>query len=257
MNEPWNIKSDDSRKADSKPNFIIFCEDEVSEFHYFKYFETPKIQVNTIKKQKSKMDNVFNAINYCEKNGLMEYLNGLLCLQCEETQVWCVYDRDIEENQSEINKSNTSFDESIETAKNKGFKVAWSNDAFELWILLHFEEIDFENTQFKNRKKYYERLSEIFRTLQNPNNDLIKALNHNSFSYKKDLKSENNFRNIVRPEIVGKTKIAIERAKKLEEHFRSPNIPNHDKAPCTLVHHLIEELIRTGGKKIYYFKNFN
>ena len=43
MDEPWNIKKEDTRQADSKPNFIIFCEDEVSEPIYFKYFETEKI----------------------------------------------------------------------------------------------------------------------------------------------------------------------------------------------------------------------
>ena len=39
MKEPWNIKEDDTRTADSLPIFIIFCEDEVSEPIYFKYFE--------------------------------------------------------------------------------------------------------------------------------------------------------------------------------------------------------------------------
>jgi DNA-binding transcriptional ArsR family regulator len=250
MIEPWNIKKEDTRQADSLPTFIIFCEDEVSEPVYFKYFETPLIKVNPIKKQNSKMDNVLKTIYYCEKNDLMVYNEGISHLNCENTQIWCVFDRDLEESDEKILKGNISFDESIETAKTKGFKVAWSNDAFEFWVLLHFEEINLSDEIYKNREKYYDRLTEIFKTLPNPNVDLIKAKKHTSFKYEKDCKHENNFRNIVRNEIVSKTKVAIKRAKKLEEYFSKLNIPNHEKSPCTLVHHLVEALISFGGKEI-------
>lgn len=239
MIEPWNIKKEDTRKADSLPTFIIFCEDEVSEPIYFQYFETSRIKVNPIKNQKSKIDNVFKAICYCEKNGLMESKDGLLCLQSDLAQVWCVFDRDIESNDSEIQKGNISFDESIETAINKGFKVAWSNDAFELWVLLHFEDVDLANENFKQRKTYYDKLTDIFKSAANPNQDLVDALKHQSFSYKQDFKHENNFRNIVRNEIIGKTKEAIIRAVHLEEYHATVNIHNHDKSPCTMVHHLV------------------
>ena len=52
MEEPWNLKEDDSRTADSLPTFVIFCEDEVSESTYLKYFETSLIKVNLIERQK-------------------------------------------------------------------------------------------------------------------------------------------------------------------------------------------------------------
>jgi hypothetical protein len=250
MNKPWDIKQEDTRQADSLPTFIIFCEDEVSEPIYFKYFETKIIKVNTIKNQKGKIDNVFKAICHCQDEGLMEPNDGLFYLQSEDTQVWCVFDRDIEDNSSKIKLGNISFDEAIKTAESNGFKVAWSNDAFELWVLLHFEDVDLENKNYKKRLTYYDRLTDIFKSLPNPNIDLVKALKHKSFSYKQDLKHENNFRYIVRNEIISKTKDAIKRAKVLEEHHKTANIHNHKKSPCTLVHHLIEELIRLGGKKI-------
>lgn len=248
MNEPWNIKSEYTRQADSLPTFIIFCEDEISEPIYFKYFETSLIKVNLIKNQKSKFANVRKAISYCETNELMVIKDGLLSLQSENTQVWCVYDRDVEETNEKIKLGNIDFDEAIEIAKAKGFNVAWSNDSFELWILLHFESIDISNVLFKNRETYYERLTDIFKSLTNPNQDLVNALKHPTFSYKQDFKHENNFRNIVRTEIIGKTNDAIARAKELEKYHSAYNIPNHDKSPCTLVHHLVEELIRLGGK---------
>jgi hypothetical protein len=249
MIEPWNIKQEDTRQADSLPTFIIFCEDEVSEPFYFSYFETPLIKVNPIKNQKSKIDNVLNAIEYCDKYGLMELKDNLLCLQNKEIQVWCVFDRDIETNVSEIPKHNISFNMSIDNAIRSGFKVAWSNDAFELWILLHFEDIDVMNENYKSRKTYYERLTEIFKSLPLPNEDLSKALSHQSFSYKKDCKSKNNFKDIVLNEIVSKTEYAIKRAKILEEYHNASTKPDHEKSPCTLVHHLVEELIILGRKE--------
>ena len=32
--------------------------------------------------------------------------------------------------------------------------------------------------------------------------------------------------------------------------FSSPNLAEHEKSPYTLVHHLVEELIKYGGKEI-------
>lgn len=249
MSNPWDIKSDDSRKEDSLPTFIIFCEDKVSEPIYFKYFETAKIKVIPIGPQKDKIANVFNAIKYCIDNGYMETRDGVSQLICENPMIWCVYDRDIEVSATKNQIDNISFNESIEIAKAKGFNVAWSNDAFELWVLLHFEDVDVNNDVYKHRQAYYNRLNEIFKALPDPNADLVKALNYKSFTYEVTFKHEDNFRNIVRPEIVSKTSDAIERAKRIEAHFADKDILNHQKAPCTMVHHLVEELIRLGGKE--------
>jgi hypothetical protein len=250
MSNPWEIKQSDKRVANTLTTFIIFCEDEVSEPLYFKFFETSKIKVNPIRNQKSMMDNVVNAICHCKENNLFEEADGKLCVCKEGNQVWCVFDRDLEETQAKQKKGNVLFDESIKTALSKGIKLAWSNDSFELWELLHFESVDFELTENKNRQTYYNKLTEIFRKLQNPNEDLLKVLKYKGYSYKESLKRENNFRNIVRPEIVKNTRIAIERAKELESKYSSQNISEHEKSPYTLVHHLVEELIKYGEKKI-------
>jgi hypothetical protein len=246
MSNPWDIKSDDSRIEDFRSNFIIFCEDSVCEYHYFKYFKTSQIDINIIGNQKSKIINVEKAIEYCKENGLMEDDH----LDKDDTLVWCVFDRDIEESKRRNQFENDFFNDSIEIANTKGLRVAWSNDAFELWILLHFEDIDVNDETFRHRNAYYDRLTETFKSISNPNTYLEKVQKHASFSYTNDLKNATRFVNIVRPEIVGKISIAIERAKRIEAHFANKNIPNHEKAPCTMVHHLVEELIRLGGKEI-------
>jgi hypothetical protein len=250
MSNPWEIKQSDERIADSLPTFIIFCEDEVCEPIYFKFFETSKIKVNPIRNQKSMMDNVVNAICHCQENDLLEKTKDKLCVCRDGNQVWCVFDRDFEETEQKQIRGNVLFDESIKTAESNGIRLAWSNDAFELWILLHFEAIDFSDPENKKRQKYYDRLTDIFRNLTNPNADLLKVLRYAGYNYKENLKSENNFRNIVRTEIVKNTKIAIERAKDLESKYAQLSISNHEKSPFTLVHYLVEELIKYGGKEI-------
>jgi len=97
------------------------------------------------------------------------------------------------------------------------------------------------------RKTYFDILTNIFNNLPFKNEDFIKVLKH-KFSYKDDFKHQTNFTNIVLPEILKKTNIAIENAKKLEQHFEKQDIPNHQKSPCTLVHHLVNELLILGKK---------
>lgn len=119
-----------------------------------------------------------------------------------------------------------------------------------MWILLHFEDVDYKDILNKERITYYNKLTEIFKGLENPNTDLVRCLNRPNFYYKDHLKSEENFRTIVRPEMLPNTAQAIARAKLLEAHFNQPNLQNHEKAPCTLVYKLVEELVRLGGKNI-------
>lgn len=50
----------------------------------------------------------------------------------EYEQVWCVFDKD--------NFKANDFNSAINLAESNGFKVAYSNQAFEYWLLLHFED---------------------------------------------------------------------------------------------------------------------
>ena len=71
MSNAWDLKADDNRTSDSLYTFVIFCEDEISEYHYFKWFETSLIKVNVIRKQKSMLTNIKKAITYCTENGIL------------------------------------------------------------------------------------------------------------------------------------------------------------------------------------------
>jgi hypothetical protein len=49
-------------------------------------------------------------------------------------EVWCVFDMDVKRGADEF----ADFDNAISKALQLGYKIAYSNDAFELWFYLHF-----------------------------------------------------------------------------------------------------------------------
>ncbi len=163
-------------------------------------------------------------------------------------EIWCVFDRDKIPDGSKPDAADTEFDKSIELAELHGIKVAWSNDAFELWVLLHFIEVAVDNPDYQKRNVYYSELTKIFKEQPNPNEELMKCLKYAKFNYKESLKSENNFRDIVRLEMVKYTETAIKRAIALEKHHENKGSYYHLKTPCTQMHHLVMKLIETGKK---------
>ncbi len=62
-------------------------------------------------------------------------------------QIWCVFDKD--------DFPNHNFDNAIQRAKSNDLKLAYSNEAFEIWFLLHFE---FYNNPIP-RQDYKEKLT--------------------------------------------------------------------------------------------------
>jgi len=243
--QPWEFDLA-KREADTKPLFIIFCEDEVSEPYYFESFRSENIEINAIGGQKQGMQNVFKAIEYCEKNGLLEGEGDKEKLIESNIKIWCAFDRD------EGTISSVDFREAIRTAERRGFGAAWSNDNFELWILLHFQDIDPDLPKNKERKTYYKCLTEIFKNLPEQNEFMSKKTSHQKFTYKKSFKWKPNFIQFVLPFLKEKKRrnLALQHAKTLEAFHATPNKPNHEKAPCTTVHHLVEELLKFGGKEI-------
>ena len=172
--------------------------------------------------------------------------DALEMVRPDNVTIWCVFDMDNEQNTNI--KKEVEFQTSIELAESKGLKVAWSNDAFELWILLHFQDVD-ASEKYKCRTTYYEELTAIFSNLPEKNERLLKALSHASFNYKQDLKSERNFKEVVIPELGKSLSNAIERAEKLEEYYTQQGITDIIKqAPSTKVHRLVKELLKAGKK---------
>lgn len=173
--------------------FLIVCEGEETEPNYFRSFRVPKdvIDVRGLGKDPSQL--VEAAIEIRDNEG-------------DYDQVWCVFDRD--------SWTKQNFNQAIKYAQNKDIKIAYSNEAFELWYLLHF---DYRDTAM-SRTKYRTALTK----------KLNKKYEKNSKTIYEDLET-------IQPQ-------AIKNAEKLLEQYNPPN-PADDN-PSTTVHLLVEELNR-------------
>jgi RloB-like protein len=235
--EPWEIKIDDNRKEDSTKVFIIFCEDGAVEPAYFELFKRDGVQISTHGDKKQHHAQVDYATEFFRKNDLIEineYGHEVLKID-DGAQVWCVFDRDREPNDGK----DTAFNDSIRTANAKGIKTAWSNDDFELWVLLHFEDVDPDNFDYFNRKKYYQRLTQILKECL-PDENMFQ---NPRFDYYTTMKSRKNFLTHTYQLMKGSIEVAIERAERLEAfHLANPPKLPHSQCPCTKVHLLVKEL---------------
>lgn len=68
-------------------------------------------------------------------------------------EIWCVFDRDSFPAQN--------FNRAFQLAKSKNISVAWANEAFEIWYLLHFNYYD----TGLSRAEYGERLTTLKKLL--------------------------------------------------------------------------------------------
>jgi hypothetical protein len=128
------------------------------------------------------------------------------------SDVWVVFDKD----------DNIDFDDAIKLAKDEGLNVAWSNESFELWLLLHFQDLNSPLT-----RNYYEsKLDSHF-----------KRLNYNNGKYEKNIKN-------IFEVIKDNTLKAIERSEKLLNEHKCNRINICSKMnPATNVQELVNILL--------------
>ena len=142
----WNKKVNLSKSAISSrkiaKKFLIVCEGQTEEI-YFKSFPVLTASVKAEPTGSTKLALVREAKKLAKEDNYDE--------------IWCIFDMDInyanQENQR--NDFNSAIQQCQETKK---FKVAYSNDCFELWFCLHFDYIDQQN----HRKFYYKKLREFW-----------------------------------------------------------------------------------------------
>ncbi len=126
--------------------------------------------------------------------------------------IWIVFDKDDFED----------FDQVIKEGLNKGYHVAWSNQAFEYWLYLHFYYSD----SALHRDEWNEKLDEIFKqyglgngTYQKNYEDIYNMVNQNNG-----------------------VNTAIKYAKRRMEDFNPNKNKPSEYDPGTMVYELVEEL---------------
>lgn len=185
---------------DEKDRFLIVCEGIRTEPNYFRKFPVPRdvkeIDIRGVG------DNTIRLVEEAKRiRGKEKY---------KYDQVWCVFDRD--------SFPLEHFNNAIALAEREGIKVAYSNEAFELWYLLHFD--------------YYDTAI--------PRADYIKILDKkfDELAGRKYKKNDSDIYALLEKKQV----TAIKNAKKLLAEY-NPIRPVHDN-PSTTVHLLVEELNR-------------
>lgn len=208
---PWNRKSQPSSyRIETIPinkTILIVCEGQTEKL-YFESFPVLGVKIKAIDlKGQSKLK-------------LVESTKEIEDTDDEYDEVWCVFDMDVKRGADEF----SDFDNAINKALSLGYKVAYSNDAFELWFYLHYNYSSDQNL----RTFYYEELGKRF------------GLNYVKDGKKYDFCLKiysilNNDDNSLQPK-------AIERARKLFEQQQA--LPFHQQNPVTKVYELVEELNR-------------
>jgi len=226
-------KSDFQRKTNNKEkvnDIIIACEDAISAPAYLK-----KIVNDLISKKVITPDSfVIAEHNHTNPKGVLKDLKSY----CDENgktykdfkHKWIVIDRD-KERVNGGGHSPQDFNIAIQNAKSKksnlNVNVAYSNDSFELWYLLHF---DYLTTPF-TRDEILERLI-----------NKLKSIEPYKFSQlNKDNIKQENYTNLIYDILLSHQGKAILNAENLLLSYGSNVNPEEDN-PSTTLHQLVKVL---------------
>lgn len=228
-------KKDFQRKTNNKEkvhDIIISCEDSVSAPAYFqkiinKLIEDKKITQDSIVIVNQKKVKGSNPTKVLER--LKNYNEDGKSYK-DFADKWIVIDRDT----PRVNGGGHTakdFNEAMQNSKSKiskyNVEVAYANDSFELWYLLHFDYID----------------SAIHR--DDINNRLIKKLKTKNKSLFSKLDSENikteDYTKLIFNELLASQDKAVKHAKRLLIFHGANHNPEKDN-PSTTVHKLVEIL---------------
>jgi hypothetical protein len=199
----------EEEQVDQNKQFLIICEGLNTEPRYFEGFRIPGKTVIIEGGRNTKTD----LVDYAIKEKDSDKYKG--------REVWCVFDFDIKPDEAKTQPED--FNNAIIKAEQNGLKTAWSNDAFELWFVLHYDKMDTPIT----RKELFKILKEKWQ-LESFHNE-AKTDNFCKGHYSRH--NENG----------ASQKLAIRRAKELHEAHKG-NRNFAEQCPCTTVYLLVEEL---------------
>lgn len=209
--EKREAKAAKKRKVATRDKFVRFlvvCEGERTEPGYFK--ELVKDKYSEVRSEEI----VGEGRSTCALVKRAEELRESLERQRQLTfdRVWVVFDKD----------DFSDFNEAIALAERKGYGAAWSNEAFELWYLLHFVYLD----AAISRADYISKLEAEIR----------RSDRYKGFRYRKN---DAGFYALLRA--LGNEDLAKSRARKLRGFFKN-SVDYKAHKPSTTVDLLVEEL---------------
>ncbi len=103
---------------EEKPTILIVCEGKNTEPSYFKQFKLSSATVKAIGEG-------YNTVSLVKRTEQLAKIK-------DYDQVWCVFDKD--------DFNDTDFNNAILMSEGLDFNTAYSNQAFEYWLILHFND---------------------------------------------------------------------------------------------------------------------
>lgn len=208
LQKKFAYKSKKKKSKDIVVHFLIVCEGAKTEPNYFRSFPSTT--------GKFVYDIHFEGGGISTKKVVEKAIELRDNSFQKYDRVWAVFDRD--------SFPAKDFNAAILKAKSNGISCAWSNEAFELWYLLHFH----------NRVTAMKR-GEYEKAIEDAVN--VKSINKKQkFSYVKNATDM-----FYKLQVYGNQEQAILWAKDLAQQYDDERFANHN--PATQVYKLVEELI--------------
>ena len=193
------------RTTNPRKYYLVVCEGAKTEPNYFESLrdDLPKgvIGIEIIGEGMNTLSLVNEAIKLRGERK-RQFKKGIVANEYDE--VWAVFDKD---------NFGEQYNIAARRAEQEGIKCAYSNQAFELWYLLHFDYHDSALHRSQYGRMLSDRLGFQYRKNNHDMYDLIKS----------------------------RQAYAIRNAKRLYSSYRE-DLPPSQKDPSTTVHELVEEL---------------
>lgn len=201
-----------TRKKQMSCQILIITEGEKTEPNYFNHFATKNndyfvYEVECDGTGKNTMAVVNKAIELKESRSNQDKYDS----------VWAVFDKD--------GFPDNNFNSAIAKADANGVNVAWSNEAFELWYLYHFQN----RITAMSRDEFKTAISKAV-------NNSGKWKSKTPYKYKKNC--ERNFEIMT---TYGNMEQAIKNAEQQHQTFTDTRYAKHN--PCTTVYKLVQQLL--------------
>lgn len=200
MSKPWEQGRSGRRTSGTleRRRVLIVCEDSKSSRYYFEAFPVDKKRavVEAVGTGMNTDSLVEHALRRRDQAGARGQ---------PYNEVWCVFDRD--------SFPLETYDRAFQLAHSQGIRVAWANEAFELWYLLHFNYHDtgIARHEYKAKLKPY-------------------------FQYDKTDQA-------IYDKVKEKQATALKFARKLEKHWNEMGEAHPERQnPSTSIHKLVEFL---------------
>jgi hypothetical protein len=201
VSKPWEQKPAGRQPPASRERrrVLIVCEDSKSSRFYFKAFKIDPKRAELLT-----LGTGMNTDSLVEE--AMKFHTKAVRAGQPYNEVWCVFDRD--------DFPLTNYHRAFELARANGIKVAWANEAFEIWYLLHF---NYHDTGM-SRQDYKAKLKEF------------------GLEYDKADKT-------IYAQVKDRQTTALKNAHRLERHWNEmgKHFPEREN-PSTSVHKLVEFL---------------